>query len=404
MRRTILIFLALATASFAQTNYARMLAGVDYQSGTTYSVQPADGTKLLSLTNAGSVAVCLSSPGSLCSGVAAGSGSFYGAGSQFSIVNSGGGSVTITCQSCTINGASTLVLNPSVGADIYGDGINFAAIVGFSVSAGSGGASKPGDILRFNVLGDGAWDAVGYPQTYDQVFACSTNVSCAVGMAAGTAPTGCCSESVAGQNPTASAPFLTTTYSAAASGSTSTVIGLQHAENGNTGSWFVRGFWKMTHKLSITAVANNRYWWGLGVWNNGSSLGSNGTNVLGTTVFASDTPNHTFIGWRWSASTDTNFKAVVIQAGASPSTVVLDTGVAGDSNLHTFDVALDSGNTTFSFYIDGKVVGTTPASGITFSPASAGDALATMFFTGDNKNTATAVSVTFGNMAISIRQ
>lgn len=278
----------------------------------------------------------------------------------------------------------------------------------FLVTLGAGGGiapltGLPGDIIRFNVAGDGAWDAVGYPQLYTEVFACSVNVSCALGINPGNS-TGCCGESASGLNPTASAPFLMTTYSAGAVGSTSTVIGLQQSENGNTGDWFVRGFWRMSHKLSITPSANTRYWWGLGVWNNGSSLGTNATNVLGTTAFAADSPNHTFIGWRWSSTTDANFKAVVIQAGASPTTVVIDTGVAVDSNLHTFDVGLDSGNTTYSFYIDGKLVGSTAASTITFSPANAGDALATMFFTGDNKNTATAVSATFASMAISLRQ
>lgn len=274
---------------------------------------------------------------------------------------------------------------------------------GLGISTGAN-APKVGDITRWNINGDNLWDAVGYPQLYDGVFACNANVGCAVGMFGGAAPPGCCGESVTGVNPAAATPFPQTTYSAGASGSTSTVIGNLHSENGNTGQFFIRGFYRMSHRLSITPTANTRYWWGFGVWNNGSSLGSNGTNLLGTTVYAADSPNHTTVGWRWSSTTDANFKAVVIQAGASPTTVVIDTGVAVDSNLHTFDITLDSANSVFTFYIDGSKVGSTAASTITFSPSSAGDALGSLFFTGDNKNTATAVSLTFASMFISMRQ
>lgn len=127
--RKFLILFALVAPLCAQTNYTRMLAGVNYQAGASYSLQPADGTKATSFTSSSAVAVCLSSPTSLCSGVAAGSGTFYGVGTLFTVLAQGAGGVTITCQSCTINGAATLALGQNAGADIYGDGTNFIALL-----------------------------------------------------------------------------------------------------------------------------------------------------------------------------------------------------------------------------------------------------------------------------------
>lgn len=124
------LLLICASLSDAQTNTARMLSGVNYQTVTSYSLQPADTTRVSSFSNASAIAVCLSSPFSLCSGVAATGGQFYGTGSIFSVVNTGAGAVTITCSGCTINGAATLVLPQGAGADIYGDGVNFAVVQG----------------------------------------------------------------------------------------------------------------------------------------------------------------------------------------------------------------------------------------------------------------------------------
>lgn len=115
---------------YAQTNYTRMLSGVNYQRGTSYSLLSADTTRVTAFVNASPIAVCLSSPSSLCAGVPAGSGQFFGAGSDFSVYDQGAGAATITCSGCTINLAATLVLTAGQSADIYGDGTNFIAITG----------------------------------------------------------------------------------------------------------------------------------------------------------------------------------------------------------------------------------------------------------------------------------
>lgn len=130
---TVLFFCGFASA---QTNYARMLSGVNYQTGTSYSLQPGDVTKPVSFANNSAVAVCLSSTVSLCSGVAPVSNQYYGVGSIFTVTNGGAGVVTITCSSCTINGSSNLQLASTQGADIYSDGLNYIAILAFAANSG----------------------------------------------------------------------------------------------------------------------------------------------------------------------------------------------------------------------------------------------------------------------------
>ena len=154
------------------TNYNRTLSGVNYQTGTTYSLQPIDTTRLTSFANAGAVAVCLSAPASACTGVT--QPYFFGAGSIFSVVNTGAGTVTITCSTCTINGAATLVLTTGQGADIYGDGANFAAQQG--VGVGSGGSPTftnltvtgtcTGCAKSFATVGQGGFIGAGFPFPY----------------------------------------------------------------------------------------------------------------------------------------------------------------------------------------------------------------------------------------------
>lgn len=135
-------FFLLASLCAAQVNNARMLSGTNPQTGTSYNFQPADSTRVTTFSNSSPVAVCLSSVLGLCSGVPAGTGAQFGAGYVFAVVNRGAGQVTITCQSCTINGAGTLALAQNQGVDIYGDaagadiavqspsGANFALLSG----------------------------------------------------------------------------------------------------------------------------------------------------------------------------------------------------------------------------------------------------------------------------------
>jgi hypothetical protein len=135
---TVLIFAAILSVRFAEAQqaYTRMLSGVNYQSANAYTLQPIDTTRVTSFSNSGGAAVCLSSPSSLCSGVATGSGTYFGAGSIFSVINQTPATVSILCSSCTINGSSALDLSTGQGADIYGDGVNFTALVSTAINGG----------------------------------------------------------------------------------------------------------------------------------------------------------------------------------------------------------------------------------------------------------------------------
>lgn len=133
------LFLLLVFSCAAQTNNARMLSGVNPQTGSTYTLQPTDATYFTTFNNAFAVAVTLPS------GMNAG----YGAGTIFPVKNIGAGTVTISCTGCTITAgttsASSLMLISGQGADLYGDGVNFVAQTG-----GGGGGSVTGTANQIN--------------------------------------------------------------------------------------------------------------------------------------------------------------------------------------------------------------------------------------------------------------
>jgi hypothetical protein len=123
----------------AQQTCTRSLSGVNYQSGTNnpYPFVALDTTRITAFQNP------LAQAATLAAGV---TNPNFGACSVFSVLNLGQGTVTITCNSCTINGATTLALTYLQGADIYGDGDNYVAIgVGGGGSGGGGCATNPFD-------------------------------------------------------------------------------------------------------------------------------------------------------------------------------------------------------------------------------------------------------------------
>lgn len=129
MKRLIFSLLAfLSLSAFAQTpNNARMLSGVNSQTGTTYSFVAADATRLTTFANASSIAVTLANPAT----------TGFLAGNEFDAQNLGPGTATITCTSCLIfsansSGASTLALSPGQGAFLFSSGLNY-----YTVQSGS---------------------------------------------------------------------------------------------------------------------------------------------------------------------------------------------------------------------------------------------------------------------------
>ncbi|HEY6022338.1 MAG TPA: hypothetical protein VIY48_21510, partial [Candidatus Paceibacterota bacterium] len=132
MKKLLLLILSAALA-FGQ-NAARMLSGVNYQSGSSYTLQAVDRTKLTVFTSSSSTSVTLP----------AGTTNHFEAGAIFSVLNIGSGTVTINCSSCTINTLSVLTLNTNEGADIYSDGTNYAANKGGGGGGGGGGVAGSG--------------------------------------------------------------------------------------------------------------------------------------------------------------------------------------------------------------------------------------------------------------------
>lgn len=100
--------------SAIKENY-RNFAGVNAQTGTSYTVLTSDRNKLLTLSNASSVAVTLPQAGS--------TGFAYDY--RTTIVNLGAGTVTITPTTSTIDGASSLSLGQNQGVDLFSDGSDY---------------------------------------------------------------------------------------------------------------------------------------------------------------------------------------------------------------------------------------------------------------------------------------
>lgn len=90
-------------------------AGVNAQTGTTYTVLTGDRNKLVTFNNASAVAVTLPQAGS------AGFADNY----EFEVMNRGAGTVTITPTTSTIDGAATLTLAQFQSVRVYSDGTNY---------------------------------------------------------------------------------------------------------------------------------------------------------------------------------------------------------------------------------------------------------------------------------------
>lgn len=115
------------------------------QTGTTYTVLATDVGKLVTLSNAASIAVTLPQATGL-----------FTTGFWFYIQNIGVGTVTITPTTSTLNGDATLTLTTGQGAMIVSDGTNYSAVV-------SRGLDPDGNIA----LTGGTW--AGYNTTFRNV-------------------------------------------------------------------------------------------------------------------------------------------------------------------------------------------------------------------------------------------
>jgi len=267
----------------------------------------------------------------------------------------------------------------------------------------SGGGGFPtsaqiGDITRWNVNGDSAWDATNIAQPKTFIYPEWGGNPTVTGVLAGTwASTG----SHTSINPTATLG-VGDQYSASASASTSTVIGETAGSNGSNSVEGMLAFYRFSNRIKIGNSTSVRYWMGLGCYNS-SGTGGNTLGILGTTAYASDTPNKTTLGFRYSATTDAYWQAVAIVAGSSSgSQTTVSTGVAPDTvNPHLFEMAPNSTGTAINYLIDNVLVATITTN--LPNPANGADTWGNVFWTGDNKNTATAISAIDYLMTISYK-
>lgn len=194
-------------------------------------------------------------------------------------------------------------------------------------------------------------------------------------------------------------------YFSNATASVNTVIGVKTGENGNNSVGGVLSWSRFSIKLAIAGtLVSVRYWMGLGCVNNTSTLGHNNQGVLGTTAYAADNPNKTTIGFRYSSGTDTHWQAVVCTAnGTGGAQTTVDTGVAPDNLSHVFEMATNSDGTLINFLIDHVLVATITTNIPPTVTSNVSDALVSMFWCGDNKNTNTQCNAIFYNMILIIK-
>lgn len=193
-------------------------------------------------------------------------------------------------------------------------------------------------------------------------------------------------------------------FVSSATASTTNAIGMVVGQSGsNSVNVPYVSFTRFSTRLSLFALGNCRFYFGLSTYN-AAGLGGNTLSVLGTAKFATDTPNTGFIGFRYSNGTDTTFKAVTINPGGSVgSATVQDTGVTADTNVHLFEIYPTNNNTVMTFYIDKVLVQTISTNLPPVAPSSVPDGFGSPFFTGDNKNTATLVGLNFYSMEVSLK-
>lgn len=145
-----------ATAGATIAQVATYIAGslsssvlVNAQTGTTYTYVTGDKSKLVSHTNAATIAATLPAPG-----VSFPSGWFM------YVENRGAGTLTITPTASTVDGAATLALTTNQGCLIASDGASYFTMRGVAAAGGAGTVTHTVGALTANalVVGNGAAD------------------------------------------------------------------------------------------------------------------------------------------------------------------------------------------------------------------------------------------------------
>jgi len=288
----------------------------------------------------------------------------------------------------------------SVSAELIGDGNAGHFLDGqgvFAAPPGNGLPSNPqtGDTLRWNVNGDNAWDAVNYSNTR----------IVSVFFTAGSNDFGASGGKTTTPNATGGVAQVPATYTDDFGGnlfvngtpSTNTLVGVDYEAGANLGDFGIGSFYKWSFRFAAGYTTSVRYWMGMGVYFIGGT-GANGTALLGTTAYATDTPNKSTVGFRFSAGTDSTWQACAVTAGSSSGTqTCTSTGVTPDTNPHLFEMTTTG--TVVTYYIDHVQVATVSTN--VPSGLLGGNSAALMFWTGDNKNTSNNISGTHYYMTLS---
>lgn len=277
---------------------------------------------------------------------------------------------------------------------------NLSTACGQTGGGGLPTAPQIGDCARYNVNGDGVWDAVNCAWSTVSVFAVLGSSPQAVGQFGG-GNVNCSGNNNTNVNPTATAGPGSICGETGGNASTSTVIGLSFGANGNNSRMGMQAFYRFSAKVALGTLTNSRFWLGLATFDN-SGTGGNVAAIVGTTAYATNTPNKSTEGFRCAGGTDTTFQAVAITAGASSgSQTTVNTGVACDTNIHLFEMIPNSTGTAIAYWIDNSLVATISTN--LPPPANGANSWGDLFLVGDNENTTSAISATFYSMQISLK-
>jgi hypothetical protein len=261
---------------------------------------------------------------------------------------------------------------------------------------------QTGDTVCYNCNGDSAWDAVNYARPYVSLYAIEgTSGLYTGGILSGSSLTATVTGSSNTANPTATLS-AGNTVSASSTPSTSTVIGTHFGNNGNNSLLGAQSFYRWSYRAAMGNTTNVRYWHGLSCYHEAGGTGNNGAQPDGTTAYATDTPNKSTEGFLYDPAINSHWQAVVVTAGSSSgANTTVDTGVVEDTNIHLWEMTTNTTGTAILFWIDGTNVATISTN--LPPPSNNADSWMDLFFTGDNKNTSTAISETFYSMQMSLK-
>jgi len=151
-----------------------------------------------------------------------------------------------------------------------------------------------------------------------------------------------------------------------------------------TGRFSLGSTYRYSVRLKLNTIANVRYWIILA------------DTISGTTGFSTDTPNQKFIGFRYSAGTDTTWQACV--GVDSVNQECSDTGTtAGTTDTLLFEMSYHT--TGVDFNISGQPAGTV-GQVTTLPPQST---LVHMAVIADNKNTNNSAQFTIQYMTLTLQ-